>query len=775
MKTLKIIFLICFSCWSIIAVAQKVELISSGDMSPEPQICLSEDDRKKQIANVKKTIKSMVEKGIIKDYSKTENQESLGLFDWPLRQTNGFNDPNYFAVTNFVDHDHSNGIADYNCGHRTYNGHRGIDIACAPFPWHKMNNNQVEIISTAPGVIIEKIDGNTDTNCVPNSSQWNAVYVQHFDGSVAVYGHMKKNSLTSKPKGAPVAKGEYLGLVGSSGNSSGPHLHFEIYDSNWNLLDPYSGTCNGLNNFSLWENQKPYYETRINKVMTLNSVPIDNACSTPTTIDVSNNFDLGQKFYLFAGFQDLLKNQTIHLKVRRPNNTIYHQWSESINYQHYASPNYTWGLIIGNWEPTGTWKFQVTINNDTKVHYFNVNAASKPDLVVQNIAGPNTVAPGETVSLSCKVRNTGNANSGANYMKYYLSADHILGSNDMYLGYDYVGILPPNNFSSEYFSYSIPNNFSTGTWYILFQADGYHYVNESNENNNVGYKAIQINSSNNIIASIPYSTGFEGGLDMYWTTNSSTNKGRLQVTNAYSPFTGSKHLTMDVSTNNNYNTNQADLHVNLTTASIIDLKFAWKEFGDETNSTDGVYFSDNGGASFVKVFSFNGSSSVNNYWHYETLWVEHLAQQNGLSLSNDFVIRFQQYDNYSMPWDGIAIDAVEVLPYTNAKERSSTTEDITVTQKDGFLEKPEGCNDLNQDLSKEDTMVRLVLDYPTTNGVKILLKPLQGNAVKMKKVGGTYKKGSEIELSFVDIPKGEYSVTVLYPNRKKQKTSVTIK
>lgn len=53
----------------------------------------------------------------------------------------------------------------------------------------------------------------------------NHVIVQHPGGYSTVYGHMVR---TNVGWGQPVAGGDVIGFVGSTGNSTGPHLHFEI-------------------------------------------------------------------------------------------------------------------------------------------------------------------------------------------------------------------------------------------------------------------------------------------------------------------------------------------------------------------------------------------------------------------------------------------------------------------------------------------------------------------------------------------------------------------
>lgn len=158
-------------------------------------------------------------------------------------------------------------------------------------------------------------------------------------------------------------------------------------------------------------------------------------------------------------------------------------------------------------------------------------------------------------------------------------------------------------------------------------------------------------------ATLPYNTGFESGsLDQYWTTTSSNSFGRIQVTSANSP-NGSYHLTMDSNTNNNFAQNEAWLHLDLSGETQVDLDFQWKEFSDESHSQDGVYLSDDAGASFTKVYDLTvGTSS------YQTisLDIDALAASNGLSLNGTFVIKFQQYDNYSITTDGHAFDDINV-------------------------------------------------------------------------------------------------------------------
>ena len=68
--------------------------------------------------------------------------------------------------------------------------------------------------------------------CAHYSTYGNSIYVKSDDGKIhAIYGHLKQNSILVK-SGDKVEKGQPLASMGSSGYSTGKHLHFEVRKSN---------------------------------------------------------------------------------------------------------------------------------------------------------------------------------------------------------------------------------------------------------------------------------------------------------------------------------------------------------------------------------------------------------------------------------------------------------------------------------------------------------------------------------------------------------------
>jgi murein DD-endopeptidase MepM/ murein hydrolase activator NlpD len=63
------------------------------------------------------------------------------------------------------------------------------------------------------------------------SGAGNYVVIRGDDGFDYVYMHFREAAVVTK--GEPVAAGQLIGHVGNTGESSGPHLHFEIWDGHW--------------------------------------------------------------------------------------------------------------------------------------------------------------------------------------------------------------------------------------------------------------------------------------------------------------------------------------------------------------------------------------------------------------------------------------------------------------------------------------------------------------------------------------------------------------
>jgi len=58
-----------------------------------------------------------------------------------------------------------------------------------------------------------------------NSSFGNYIVIEHNDGQSSSYAHLDKLSVA---KGDKVSKGQIIGYSGSTGRSTGPHLHYEV-------------------------------------------------------------------------------------------------------------------------------------------------------------------------------------------------------------------------------------------------------------------------------------------------------------------------------------------------------------------------------------------------------------------------------------------------------------------------------------------------------------------------------------------------------------------
>ena len=93
----------------------------------------------------------------------------------------------------------------------TLSNHKGIDIA---LPGGALEGAPVSAAASGTVIIARK-----------SASAGNWVILYHGNSTYTVYMHLQKIHVS---EGQTVRQGQTIGLVGNSGRSTGPHLHFEV-------------------------------------------------------------------------------------------------------------------------------------------------------------------------------------------------------------------------------------------------------------------------------------------------------------------------------------------------------------------------------------------------------------------------------------------------------------------------------------------------------------------------------------------------------------------
>ncbi|MDX8054199.1 M23 family metallopeptidase [Lentzea sp. BCCO 10_0798] len=96
------------------------------------------------------------------------------------------------------------------------------------------SHNGVDIANAIGTPIVAVMDG-TVVEAGPASGFGLWVRVRHDDGTITVYGHMNTIDV---PQGAKVKSGQQIATIGNRGQSTGPHLHFEVWVAGGQKVNP---------------------------------------------------------------------------------------------------------------------------------------------------------------------------------------------------------------------------------------------------------------------------------------------------------------------------------------------------------------------------------------------------------------------------------------------------------------------------------------------------------------------------------------------------------
>lgn len=336
-------------------------------------------------------------------------------FDFPLRLAPGLPGDAGFYLSAFADHDPASGkVLDYNGGNRTYDGHKGIDYALWPFPWNKLDAGDVQVLAAAAGTIVAKADGNlADKHCgnAGDGGEWNYLALEHADGRMTIYGHLRHRSLTSKGVGKTVERGELLATAASSGNSSGPHLHFEVraeaFAKEW--IDPYAGPHSQAE--SLWSDQRPYLDSAINLLATHEGPPQSPDPCLPSQTRFQTHFTAPARVYLYAYYRDFQGSLPTEVRVLRPDGTVFRVWTYSEDIAFVRGFSHGWVAELAGDEPSGTWRVEASYNGRSHTTRFELDGAeARPTMTA---APMPTALPTDTASPSASTTPTASASPTA--------------------------------------------------------------------------------------------------------------------------------------------------------------------------------------------------------------------------------------------------------------------------------------------------------------------------------------------------------------------------
>ena len=154
--------------------------------------------------------------------------------------------PTYLGVYKFYDH----AGKDWGCGGTRYAGHRGTDFKA---------NMGTSIQAGSGGSLYYRYDGCSSTGFFGSTCGngfGNHAKIRHVDGRVTIYAHMQSGTVIWP---SSVMCGATIGKSGSSGSSSTPHLHFELWSDTAASarLDPYKGACDSVQTTD-WRTQGTY-------------------------------------------------------------------------------------------------------------------------------------------------------------------------------------------------------------------------------------------------------------------------------------------------------------------------------------------------------------------------------------------------------------------------------------------------------------------------------------------------------------------------------------
>lgn len=266
---------------------------------------------------------------------------------------------NDYIIVNYVDWGAATSIKDYHCLDKSYDGHQGTDYVIRNF---SAMDKGVNVVAVDSGRVIFVHDGEYDREkqSVIAKRLGNYIGIQHAGKLYTYYGHLKKHSI-SVAVGDTVQKGQVIGQVGSSGNSSDPHLHFELWYDSLYYIDPFNGPCGNVQSY--WDMPEAFDSTfKVWNHGILDFVPtLDTLKEGLPHVDTIQHTDTAVAFW--SNVYGLRNQDSLHVEWYTPKDSLWYSYGYRVqqNWWYY----YYWTYILTpRTSIRGDWNVRLFRNNE---------------------------------------------------------------------------------------------------------------------------------------------------------------------------------------------------------------------------------------------------------------------------------------------------------------------------------------------------------------------------------------------------------------------------
>lgn len=116
-----------------------------------------------------------------------------------------------------------------------FEGKYGISQYFGPTEWSK-NHTGIDYLCPSGTPVLASEAGTVIFAGWKDGGYGYTVFIRHSDNNITIYEHLLKDIPVQL--GQKVARSQVIGWSGSTGNSTGPHLHFEMRDANNKAINP---------------------------------------------------------------------------------------------------------------------------------------------------------------------------------------------------------------------------------------------------------------------------------------------------------------------------------------------------------------------------------------------------------------------------------------------------------------------------------------------------------------------------------------------------------